>query len=1076
MGNKKQTTDELINELKELQKKFDLLSDSYKNEILDPKRAKEEALLHSERLLKESQSVARLGSYVWDITTGIWKSSEILDEIFGIDENYVRSFEGWADLIHPNWRDTITDYVANEVVGKHQRFDIEYKIIRHNTGEERWVHGLGEVESDSNDQPKTLIGTITDITMRKCAEEALIVSESNLQALINNKQEGIWSLDINYNLIVCNDFFKNSYFAAYNVELKLGANLLGILSPELKTFWKPKYDAALTGEKLKFEFYETIQGILFYFDVFLNPIFSEGKVTGVSALSVDVTERRRSEQELRESETRFSQLANASFEGIAITDGGIIFDSNEQLSKLLGYTHEELIGMHALDFVAPESRKIVIKNLRSSFEIPYEHSAIRKDGTIFPVEIQARMVPYKGRVVRVTAIRDITQRKWAEKALTESERKFRLFVETAIEGIMAADKDDKITFLNRRMAEMIGYMPEEIIGSTFSSFIYPEELDDFHQKMRSRRQGKGEVFERKFQRKDGTTLWALVSASPIYNSEGIYNGSLGMLTDITDRKAASDILRESEERFRSVAESANDAIITVNNKGMISGWNRGAVKIFGYDADEITGYDIELIIPELSVENRTKAIKSANTDKYYDFTGRTIELIGKQKSGKEFPVEISMAEWETTTGKFFTGIFRDITDRKRAEETIIKAKEKAEERDRLKSSFLANMSHEIRTPMNGIMGFAELLKNPLLTKKEQHEYICIIEDCGSRMLNILNDLIDISKIESGQVIVNTSHCNINRNIGFIYAFFKHEAEQKGLKIVLRNGLPDNDANIITDPEKINAILTNLVKNAIKFTKEGTIEFGYDLKSDRDPVSTEQSAVLSKIKSRSAKLEFFVKDTGEGIPEEQKEIIFERFRQGSESLTRNYEGAGLGLAISKSYVKMLGGTIRVVNNPDGDQGQRKGSIFYFTIPYHAVSGEKDMGKKAASEIQSESQNAKLKVLITEDDMASEKLLSSFVKGFSKEIIIAKTGSEAIEACRNNPEIDLVLMDLKMPEMDGYCATREIRMFNKKVVIIAQSAYAKSGDKEKALEAGCNDYISKPLSKTLLMSLVQKHFKI
>jgi len=252
-------------------------------------------------------------------------------------------------------------------------------------------------------------------------------------------------------------------------------------------------------------------------------------------------------------------------------------------------------------------------------------------------------------------------------------------------------------------------------------------------------------------------------------------------------------------------------------------------------------------------------------------------------------------------------VVRDITERKQAEQELIKAKEKAEESDRLKTAFLANMNHEIRTPLNGILGFAEILKQPNLTKEELNESISVIEKGGKRMLNIINDLIDISKIEAGLIEVKLSKSNVNEQIEYIYNSFKSEAEQKGIKIFLKNSLPTKDATIKEDSEKVYAILTNLVKNAIKFTNKGYIEIGYEKKGKY--------------------LEFYVKDTGTGIRPEQKEFIFERFRQGSESITRNYEGAGLGLSISKAYVEMLGGKIWV----ESEEG--KGSVFYFTIPYN-----------------------------------------------------------------------------------------------------------------------------------------------
>jgi signal transduction histidine kinase len=392
--------------------------------------------------------------------------------------------------------------------------------------------------------------------------------------------------------------------------------------------------------------------------------------------------------------------------------------------------------------------------------------------------------------------------------------------------------------------------------------------------------------------------------------------------------------------------------------------------------------------------------------------------------------------------------FQNEEKEKRASDLII-AKEQAEESDRLKSAFLTNMSHEIRTPMNGILGFTELLKEPNLTIDEQQDYIQTIQISGARMLNTINNIVDISKIESGLITIDINETNINEKIEFTYKFFKPEVETKGLQFLLKNGLPSKEAIIRTDDEKVYGILTNLIKNAVKFTYDGSIEFGYEKKGEF--------------------LEFFVKDTGVGIPKNQLQMIFKRFRQGSESRNRVYEGSGLGLSISKAYVEMLGGEIWV----QSEEG--KGSIFYFTIPYNAVSEEKTEWMNAFSPEHKEVEIKNLKILIIEDDEISYSLLTRMLQKISKEVLHAKTGVQAVEACRNNPDLDLVLMDIRMPKMDGNEATHQIRQFNKDVVIIAQTAFAFSGDKGKALEAGCNDYISKPINYTLLMELINKHIR-
>jgi hypothetical protein len=358
--------------------------------------------------------------------------------------------------------------------------------------------------------------------------------------------------------------------------------------------------------------------------------------------------------------------------------------------------------------------------------------------------------------------------------------------------------------------------------------------------------------------------------------------------------------------------------------------------------------------------------------------------------------------------------------------------------------------------MNGILGFSELLKEPNLTGEKQQKYISIIERSGARMLNTINDIIDISKIEAGQMEVTVSETNINEQIEYIYTFFKPEVERKGMLLSFKNTLPENKALVKTDREKLYAILTNLVKNAIKYSHEGSIEFGYSVET-----------------LHATSIQFYVKDTGIGIPKERQQAVFDRFVQADIGDRRAYQGSGLGLSISKAYVEMLGGKIWV----ESEEG--KGSAFYFTIPYTAEPLQNlELSATAAAEVQQADVNVPgsgLKILIAEDEETSDLILTIELKKMSKNILHATTGISTVEICRQNPDIDLIMMDIKMPKMDGYEATREIRKFNKNVIIIAQTAYALAGDREKAIEAGCNDYISKPIKMNLLVALVNKYFR-
>ncbi len=400
--------------------------------------------------------------------------------------------------------------------------------------------------------------------------------------------------------------------------------------------------------------------------------------------------------------------------------------------------------------------------------------------------------------------------------------------------------------------------------------------------------------------------------------------------------------------------------------------------------------------------------------------------------------------------------FQNEEKEKRAAELVI-AKEHAEQSDRLKSAFLANMSHEIRTPMNGILGFASILKDADLTGEERQEYLELMEQSGIRMLNIINDIVDISKIESGLMEVHLKESNINQQIDYIHTFFKPELDKKKIQFFSKKSLSGKEAVINSDREKLYSILTNLVKNAIKYTDKGSIKFGYSLKA----------------KGQIKILEFFIKDTGIGIPKHRQQPIFERFIQADITDKMARQGAGLGLSISKAYVELLGGKIWVKSQ------EGKGSTFYFTLPYNTKPEEKNVDRKVVLteglENPINSKVSGLKILIAEDDETSQKLIATTVKKLSKEVIKISTGNETVEICRKNPDIDLILMDIQMPDMNGYKTTRQIRRFNKQVVIIAQTAFGLSGDREKAIAAGCNDYIAKPINKTELLALIQKYFK-
>jgi PAS domain S-box-containing protein len=505
-------------------------------------------------------------------------------------------------------------------------------------------------------------------------------------------------------------------------------------------------------------------------------------------------------------------------------------------------------------------------------------------------------------------------------------------------------------------------------------------------------------------------------------------------------KLAEDELRFSEEKYRKMFENAQDVFYQANTEGIIKEISPSILRVAGYHREELIG----TLVSQFYYDPNDRDIFLNELTMYGAVWDYEIRL--KNKSGKIIYTSIN-AHLLFDSDKNLIGIegsFRQIDERKEFELQLRKAKEKAEENDRLKTVFLQNISHEIRTPMNAVMGFSSLLGLPGTSSEMQSSYIGIIQSSSNQLLSIINDIVDISRIEANLIKSNPSTFNLNSTLKDLFSQFRLKTTEKNISLNLETYLPDKDAFITTDHTKLIQILSNLLYNSIKFTQKGNINFGY-------------------IKKETF-IEFFVTDTGIGIRPEDQLKVFDNFFQVEDPLSQQFGGTGLGLSICKGYVELLGGKIWISSEPG------TGTNFYFTIPNQAFEQPSTPYIKF-NKLEHWKCKKNESILVAEDDDIAFNLIKAYLKDSDLKIIRAANGEEAVERCKTYKNFNLVLMDIQMPGMDGFLATIMIKELFPELPIIAQTAYF--DEREKAIISGCSDFITKPFNKELLISKIVQY---
>lgn len=902
-----------------------------------------------------------------------------------------------------------------------------------------------------------------EINERKKIENALRESEQRFRLLFERSPLGYQSLDINGNLIEVNEAWYETL--GYSYDEVIGRWFGEFLTPDYQNAFRERFPIfKATGEvHNEFEMIHKNGKILnIAFDGKIGKD-SNGNFKQTHCVLRDVSDKKIAELALKESEEKYRTLFEENTDGISIfyiDETGMpskFVDLNANAAKTIGYTKDEVLNLTPSEIEISgisENLKWRISELKKNGNVSLETKIIHKNGQLIDVEMKAVLINYFGQTAIMNITRDISDRKRAEKMLKMSEQSLKDAQKIAHFGSYEIGISSSYVKWSDETFRIFGMDPDTESVPTieeYTKIIHPDDVAIFIRNFEESVKTKNDFdLEYRIITKDRSVKYVKSIGKIKVDSEGNVANMFGIFHDITDRKITEIELIKAKERAE---ESENLMSLFIKHSPIYS------------------------FIKDSHIDDSIVINASEN---YEDMIGITrAEMIGKSMKDMfppEFAKKIISDDWKVITDgillkldeelndryyvtyKFpiiqgnktlLAGYTIDITDRKLAEEELRKAKDKAEESDYLKSAFLANMSHEIRTPMNAILGFSTLLDDSDLDESEKKKYIHFIHTRGKDLLNIINDILDIAKIEANQLNIFKSEDDVNNLLHEVYSVFSSKDEYeaiKPVKLLIGKELVENP-RIISDFSRLKQILINLIGNGLKFTEKGFVEYGCEIENDY--------------------LKFYVKDTGIGIQKDKQSIIFERFRQAEEkNISRTFGGTGLGLSISKGLIELLDGKIWV------ESVEGSGSTFYFTIPYNKVETMED--KNEIINTDNFDWSDKL-ILVVEDDDFNATLVSKFLDQTKAKYILASSGISSIEMFKNNPNIDLVLMDIRLPDISGYEATKEILKIRPDTKIIAQTAHAFAEDKGLAIKAGCCDFISKPLFKDKLFELLSKYLK-
>ena len=903
---------------------------------------------------------------------------------------------------------------------------------------------------------------------RKQAEEELYENKKRLEDIIFSVADWVWEVD--QNGVYTYSSLKGVEILGLSIEDIIGKTPFDFMLPE-EAKRVAQIFSEITANKLPIKDLENWKfrkdgEIICLLTNGVPMLDKEGNFKGYRGVDKDITEHKRVEESLRKSEEKWRTLFEILPVGVSILDkNGNISEHNPALEKILQLTAEELKDQRFKHrkYVYFENGEMSSDELPSNISVQdqkiiqnIEVGVEKEDGDIIWTEVSCAPLNLSNTSCAVVTI-DITEHKRLEKELRRSESLLSTTQQLTHVGGWEWDVDKEVMFWTKEMYNIYDLNPNRYVPGTPEYFdlhmecFLPEDRPKIMEAL-TRCIAEGEPYDLEFHitTVKGRSYWIRLITRPVYK-DGKVIRLTGVNMDINQRKLFEKAVMEREINYTVLFNTVRQAIYIQNPDSTFISVNRGAVEMYGYDKEYFIGKTPEFLsAPEKSNFNQIdECMKLA-------FRGRPqkYEFWGKKKNGTIFPEEV----W-TVKGKYFgeevlITLAIDITERKVAEAEIKRKNEELQKINAEKDKFFSIIAHDLKSPLSGFMGLTELMAEGSLniSAEEFHKMAVVMKDSAKNVFSLLGNLLEWSRMQRGLTAFSPELLLLSSVISENMVQIIEDANNKDITINFK--IPE-DLFVYADKNMLGSIFRNLASNAVKFTRKGgTITVSARADSDKE-------------------VEISITDSGIGMSKEMIENLFLLDVNTNRSGTEGEYSTGLGLIICKDLVEKHGGKFWI----ESEEG--KGSLFSFTIPRVReikeinVIKSIDIDEKLTHRINPEFSG--LKILIAEDDETSELLISNAVKKLSKEIIKVKTGIDAVEVVCNNPDIDIVLMDIKMPEMDGYEATRQIRLFNKEVVIIAETAYALRSDRKMALTAGCNDYVSKPFGKLKLISLMKKHLK-